>query len=478
MKKHTLFSIIITLALFVANFSAVFADSGDAADPAPKPSEATPEVEIFQENENTESFDFTGSELPENWQIGKSAHLTADSATDPEGDGWLRLTGNGSYELGYAVYDQALDTANGLAFKFDYTSWGGSGADGFTFFLMDGDTSMEEFNIGGYGGSLGYAPRHKVVEGLSNAVVGIGFDEFGNFSAPGEGRIGGDGRTQDSVAIRGAGDGFAGYEFIDGTEKLQQGIDIRFTNERPDQTGKDYRNVSIMFTPVEQQFSLTLTMQFGADSEPQGLFKDLLLPGIIPATVKFGFTAASASATNIHEVRNLIIDKAVINDIVETAEQEPTRSPKTVSVPVTAIQTGSTITIIPVTGTNLHPLSCDAQTKLNIEDEVYAILPALCGPEASLVKETLETIPLALPAAYTFVKASTLTIVDSATFASYSDNNENIEIGFYIDAGLQSAGLAILVLQDGQWIEQEVVVAGGTISATVQSGSTFVLVQK
>jgi hypothetical protein len=472
----------------VSNLTTVFADDGAVEEPA--------SPEIFQENANTEEIDFSNADAPEGLVLGGDAEMTGNGESDPAGDGWLRLTGTDTFALGYAVYDQALETANGLAFQFDYTSWGGRGADGITFFLMDGETNMEEFNTGGVGGAIGYAPRissEYPSKGLSNAVVGIAFDEFGNFSEPKEGRVGGTTRTQDSVAIRGASDEGKGYEFIAGTDTLGAGIDIAKMKVRPDQTGKEYRNVSIMFTPVEQQFSLTLTMQFGADSEPEQLFKDLLIPGIIPATVKFGFTASSGSYTNNHEIRNLIIDKAVINDIVEEVEDEDViddpieevdepeteeKAKKTVSVPVTAVISGDTLTIIPVTGSELNPLSCNAQTKLNIEGEAYAILPALCGQEASLVLEGLATIPFALPAEYTFINASTLAIVDGTTLETNNANGAQIEVGFYIDAEQASSDLAILVWQDGKWVEQEVVITDGVISILVTEGTLFVLVQK
>jgi len=448
----------------------------------PRESEQEDALNIFQDNENTEEINLTNAEAPENLILGGDAEMTGDGETDSEGDGWLRLTGDESYELGYAVYDQALKTENGLAFKFDYTAWGGSGADGITFFLMDGETSIDEFNPGGYGGSLGYAPRYTMIDGLSNAVVGIGIDEFGNFSKASEGRSGGNGRTQDAVAVRGPGDGIEGYEFIEGTEKLEQGVDIRHIEERPDQTGEYYRNVSMMFTPVQQQFSLTLSMQFGAESKPEELFNDLLIPGIIPETVKFGFTGASGGATNIHEVRNLVVDKAVINDAAEQVKKTVANkksSNNTVSVPVTAVQTGGTLTVIPVTGSDHYPLSCEVQTKLDVKDQVYAILPALCGQEASLVLEKIDTIPFALPDSYTLLNASTLAIIDGATFEAYAADGEQIEVGFYLEAD-QAAdnNLTILVWQDGQWLEQEVLISDGAISTTVAEGALLVLVQK
>jgi len=510
MKKNAVLTIIIVMALLISNITAAFADDGSGetpelqdAQPAGESTESTEapaeeEVELFQDNDNTEEVDFSGEEAPEDWVLGGDAEMTGDNQTDTEGDGWLRLTSDESFELGYAVYDKELDTENGLAFKFDYTSWGGRGADGIAFFLMDGETTMEDFNPGGVGGSLGYAPRvsHDYPsEGLSNAVVGIGFDEFGNFSDSGEGRNSGDGRTQDSVAIRGASDEGKGYEFIAGTDRLQDGIDIRYAEERPDQTSEDYRGVSIMFKPVELQFSLTLSMQFGADNEPEQLFKDLLLPGIIPATVKFGFTGTSGSYTNNHEIRNLIIDKTVINDVIKEVEESSSSSNEvsipeavgqtvntslsnTVSIPVTAVQKGATLTIIPVTGSEAFPLSCTVQSKLDIEDEVYAILPALCGQEASLKIETIELIPFALPEGYIFLNASILTIIDSVTLETYSAKGEVIEVGFYLDNGQDPSNLVILIWQDEQWVEQEIVIEDGLISTTVAEGTLFVLARK
>ena len=65
--------------------------------------------------------------------------------------------------------------------QFDYATWGGTGADGLAFFLYDGSTSSGSFHAGASGGSLGYASCNST-PGLSNAYIGVGFDEFGNFT--------------------------------------------------------------------------------------------------------------------------------------------------------------------------------------------------------------------------------------------------------------------------------------------------------
>jgi len=281
-----------------------------------KPVEVIEEVEVIE-------YDFSGEIVPEGWELDGSAKLTGDGEIDEVGEGWLRLTGKDKFESGYAFNNEALETENGLTFKFDYSSWGGNGADGITFFLVDGETEVDEFKPGGVGGSLGYAPRYKSTEGMSNAYVGIGFDEFGNFANPTEGRTGGTKRIQDSVTVRGGGDGFEGYEYIDGTERLKEGIDQRKVAERPDQSSEDARHVSITFKPVEDNFHMSLELQFGAEGETKELFSDLEIPGEVPDTLKFGFVATTGGATNFHEVTNVSAQETVkVETVVEEAPAE------------------------------------------------------------------------------------------------------------------------------------------------------------
>ncbi len=282
-------------------------------------------VEIVEKVEVVE-YDFSGETVPEDWKLSGDAKLTGDGEIDEVGEGWLRLSENEGWQLGYAFNNEPLETENGLTFKFDYSTWGGNGADGFTFFLVDGETELDEFHTGGVGGSLGYAPRYTSTEGMSNAYVGIGFDEFGNFSNPIEGRTGGTERIQDSVAVRGGGDGFEGYEFIAGTERLEEGIDTRKVAERPDQSGSGARNVTITFKPEEDTFHMSLEMQFGADGETKELFSDLPIPGEVPDTLKFGFVATTGGATNFHEVSNVSSQESVEVEAVEetTVEVEET----------------------------------------------------------------------------------------------------------------------------------------------------------
>jgi hypothetical protein len=137
----------------------------------------------------------------------------------PDGQGYLRLTSNINNQTGFARNTTAFPTANGLSISFDYFTYGGSGADGLAFYLYD--ASANPFSIGGFGGSLGYA-QNNTNPGISKAFLGLGIDEFGNFSNPTAGRQGGPGQRASSVALRGDGNGNAAissnYEYLSGIQ--------------------------------------------------------------------------------------------------------------------------------------------------------------------------------------------------------------------------------------------------------------------
>jgi prepilin-type N-terminal cleavage/methylation domain-containing protein len=245
---------------------------------------------------------FSGQEPPSGWQLGEDATLTAGDE-DPVDNGWLRLTDEDEYENGYAYYDQAFDSTNGLTIFFDFIIWGGSGADGLSFFLFDGST--ETFSAGGYGGSLGYAPHYHQT-GLSNGYLGVGFDEFGNYSNPTEGRIGGPGREPDAIAIRGPHNVGGGYEYLTGTLSLGESIDITGGSTRPDADA--YRHAEIRLERKASGATVEVWVRFGAGDT----LHQIIPPTPVsdpPATLKLGFAGSTGSVTNYHEVRNIGIQQ-------------------------------------------------------------------------------------------------------------------------------------------------------------------------
>lgn len=140
---------------------------------------------------------------------------------DPVGQGALRLTNgdttngsNGNNQTGAVVSTQQFPTNQGVQVTFSTRTYGGNnangtGADGLAFFLMDGGTtaSPNSPSIGAFGGSLGYscAQGKTPADGVQGAYVGIGIDEYGNFTNSGDNTASGPGFYPGYISVRGAG---------------------------------------------------------------------------------------------------------------------------------------------------------------------------------------------------------------------------------------------------------------------------------
>src|SRR5690606_1792065 len=118
------------------------------------------------------------------------AYLTS-GVDDPVGAGWLRLSTATANQRGFAYINQTFPSTMGVLIEFEYKMWRNNadntynGADGIGVFLFDGTLP---FVIGGFGGSLGYAPKEEGNSaGLSGGYVGIGIDAYGNFANPNDG---------------------------------------------------------------------------------------------------------------------------------------------------------------------------------------------------------------------------------------------------------------------------------------------------
>lgn len=89
----------------------------------------------------------------------------------------------------FALYNVARNTANGLDISFYESMWaypggGGQPGDGFSVFLKDGNDNIS--SPGYLGGALGYSAystSNSASPGISNALFGVGFDTYGNFTS-------------------------------------------------------------------------------------------------------------------------------------------------------------------------------------------------------------------------------------------------------------------------------------------------------
>ena len=148
-----------------------------------------------------------------------------DTGTMPDvaGSGALRLSNgdnaagtNGNNQTGSIVSNFTFGTADGIQITWTSVSYGGNnyngtGADGTVFFLSDGTLPP---TIGAFGGSLGYscANGKNPSDGVTGGYLGVGIDEFGNFSNPGDNTESGPGFFPGRIAVRGA--GFTSWDWL------------------------------------------------------------------------------------------------------------------------------------------------------------------------------------------------------------------------------------------------------------------------
>lgn len=141
---------------------------------------------------------------------------TSGRLPDAVGQGALRLTNgdfttgsNGDGQTGAVVSNFVFPSKQGLQVTFTTVTYGGddysgTGADGITFYLADG---AQPPSVGALGGSLGYSCSNvnSVYDGVLGGYLGVGIDEFGNFSNSSDNTASGPGRIPGSISVRGAG---------------------------------------------------------------------------------------------------------------------------------------------------------------------------------------------------------------------------------------------------------------------------------
>ena len=251
-------------------------------------------------------------------------------------DGVLRLTDAQQEQNGYVYIDIPFSPAYGIKASFEYFMYGGTGADGLTVFLFD--AAVQNFSPGGFGGSFGYAQRNGQ-PGMTGGYLGLGFDSFGNYGNSFEGKVGGflggvPGLFPNAISLRKGGSGVNGYDFVigkitdtpsPGQEVLALDVDFRFplssggtgTSRVTDPNQIGYRKVYLDLQPHPsgEGYLFKLEMEVTTvTGEPRLI---TIFPGNAfnfeaPEFLKIGFAASTGGETNIHEIRNLVVE--VSND--------------------------------------------------------------------------------------------------------------------------------------------------------------------
>ncbi|MDM1408744.1 hypothetical protein [Myroides sp. DF42-4-2] len=270
------------------------------------------------------SENFRSKEVGNNIVLGTGynnhkAYLTAATKKngnfiDNDNEGWLRLTEAEGDRSGYAFIDEAFPSGRGVFIDFEYKTWGGNNADGISVFLFDGTIDRTTFRVGGYGGSLSYAPRdlgnNRGIKGLKGGYLGLGIDEYGNFATTSEGKQGNQNRTPNQFTLRGhtVENATSGANTNKMLKTVSSGTRIDYgtsTRTRPSDS-QYYRRVQIEMNKNTTTGKYDVAVRWA--TTVGGQFTDIFTYSydqVPPALFKLGFGASTGGNTNYHEIRNL-----------------------------------------------------------------------------------------------------------------------------------------------------------------------------
>lgn len=303
-------------------------------------------INVFAQFPYFESFKkSTTTDIIFNSVVG--AYLTS-GVTDPVNEGYLRLTENTSNQKGFIHNNTDFSSQYGLKIEFEFFIYGGGQfgglADGITFFLYDAAVKDADFKIGGFGGSLGYAQYQKPTDplpqdGVTGGYLGIGLDEYGNFSNPIELRVLGPGFKPSSVVLRGRGKGngdvipnttIPNYRFLEYKE-TKPVFSLQSGKREPDPLKENYRKAIIHLKPAtapETGYYITVKIVTGGTVPTTHLLiNNFHYPDLAPAKVRYGLASSTGAYTNYHEIRNMRInpyDPIATDDLgYETSKKVP-----------------------------------------------------------------------------------------------------------------------------------------------------------
>ena len=259
---------------------------------------------------------FTGATADPGWILTGSAKPTkAAGGSDTAAlSGWLRLTENANDDQGAALYTGGSFSAiTGLNISFNYVTWGGAfglpigsqGADGIAVFLFNANQDMGGAILGG---GLGYCKG-------AGAFLGIGLDEYGNFSNGGDRctQGGGPGVQPERLVLRGptsvpGSNPIVVNPFVANT-LVTGNIDNATVNPNTVANRPAFNQVSIQLIP-SSPIGYSVTVQFsntpGVAPSATGI-TNVLFPYAAPTSLSVGIAASTGGSKNIHEINNLVI---------------------------------------------------------------------------------------------------------------------------------------------------------------------------
>jgi len=228
-------------------------------------------------------------------------------------EGIITLTEAVMSSNGAALCKAKISTKNDTTIRISFQLYAGTGkrmkdesewcGDGICFFIVDAD-KHDGKSIGQFGSALGYANIYRF-HGIPHGLLGIGFDEWGNFARGIEGKDGlndPEGKdTKWSISLRGPGHLNTGYHFLC-YEKVPEWYEI-------------WTKVDVTLEIEHRTLFLTLEM----DNEilkKKKRWKDYKVDVTLPDNIGIGFSASTGEAINRHQVKDVkVVERFFSEDI-------------------------------------------------------------------------------------------------------------------------------------------------------------------
>ncbi|MUK66869.1 DUF6701 domain-containing protein [Aliivibrio fischeri] len=195
---------------------------------------------------------------------------------------------------------------NKIEVEFDYMAYGGNGADGLAIVFSDAEVTPQ---AGAFGGPLGYGFKNNseaVKPGFTGGWLGIGLDEYGNYSKEGGSKNYNSYNTAQSIVLRGSGARYSGYNYITGT-RVSTDIDNNNGYNKThryritiDSTNRNSANVTVERSVV----NAGLAPDFRKEIGPIDVLRPQYNQDEPPENFIMSLTGSTGQLYNTHEIDN------------------------------------------------------------------------------------------------------------------------------------------------------------------------------
>lgn len=250
------------------------------------------------------SDDYSSGQLSDLWVVSTSKGNFQPSVQN----GRLRFTQAVGNQATSSTYQRLFPAKDNLVeIEFDHFAYGGSGADGIAVVLSD---ALVTPRAGAFGGPLGYGFKRNE-PGFAGGWLGVGLDEFGNFSNEG-GQGWEPGRRRQSVALRGSGVNETGYRYLAGAcgngQTNPNGNCLSPTVDG-NNSGATHRYKIVVDSRIANESQVEISRKIGSGNwqpivGPINVLDAQYSQSSVPEDFLLSITGSTGGSTNIHEIDN------------------------------------------------------------------------------------------------------------------------------------------------------------------------------